>query len=267
MSNPSPVSSLHVILCKGESNSQEDEYLKILSNLTNLHGASTLHLLQFTWKNVSQLKNCLENPDKYSGLILTSVRAVNAIKNCIGQSETLNLWKNKYIFCVGPKTITETQLQLGLNHSLPDDCAIGNVSSLIESISKCNLNLTGDLLFPCSSIANVDGPKLLEKYKIKYEVIHVYDTLPISDAVNQFNSLVQSIPQSVELVIVFFSPSNLNAVLEPVTNLVKDAERQVKLVALGPTTEASLKEAGFEVKSTLSKPSPSYLLEVINSYL
>ena len=270
MFNPFKGNTLHVILCKGESSSQEeDEYVKSLRNL-NIHNVSSLHLLQFTWKNISQLASLLGSPENFSGLIFTSVRAVNAIKHCIdshfhGSSDILKSWTNKHIFCVGPKTMTEAQRQLGLKHNLPTDCAIGNVASLVECIASQDINFSKPLLFPCSSIANPDGPKLLEQRGIDFQVIHVYDTLPISDANIQFQSLIESLPMELTLFIVFFSPSNFRAIFDSVKHSLND--RKMKFIALGPATMAALQSGGIQVESTLIKPTPESLCDVIKSYL
>ena len=270
MSSVSAENGPHVILCKGESNSQEDEYVKSLSNL-KVHGVSLLNLLQFTWKNIPRLADCLARADDYSGLILTSFRAVNAIKHCIdsqfgGSSDFLQAWSRKLVFCVGPKTISETRSQLGLQHSLDDDSAIGNVNSLVESISRQDIKLTAPLLFPSSSIVNADGPKLLEQLQIPFELVHVYDTLPACDAKTQFDSLIRALPDDLMLIIVFFSPSNFKAVAEPVDCLLKESQRQVKFIAFGPTTKAALETAGLRVESTLTKPTAECLCDVIKSY-
>ena len=258
--------NIHVLLCKGESS--EDSYIRTLKNLPV--DVTCLPLLQFKWKNLAQLADCLSRPHDYSGLILTSVRAIDAIVECIdtqlnGSTDILLPWKDKNTFCVGPKTSAEAELKLQLKPSLPDDLPAGNVCSLIESIVKSNILLCKSLLFPCSSISNTEGPALLTSYQIKHQVIHVYDTQAVADAGSKFNSIIQGTPLSSEVIIVIFSPSNYKAIAEQVKSALMRREKKPRIIAIGPTTKSALESDEIIVDSVMSKPSPQALYEILLS--
>lgn len=266
MSSCPSSSNTHVLLCKGESN--EDGYIK---RLKNVHvDVTCLSLLQFKWKNLAQLADCLSRPHDYSGLILTSVRAIDAITECIntqlnGSSDILLPWREKNTFCVGPKTSTQAELKLQLKPSLPDDMPAGNVCSLIESIVKSNILVSKSLLFPCSSISNTEGPALLESYQIKHQVIHVYDTQAVADAASKFNSIMQGTPASSEVIIVIFSPSNYKAIAEEVKSVLINREKKPRIIAIGPTTKSAIESDSIIVDSVMSKPSPEALCQLLLS--
>lgn len=255
-----------VLLCKGESS--EDNYIRTLENLHV--NVTCLPLLEFKWKNLDQLADCLSRPNDYSGFIFTSVRTIDAIIECIntqlnGSTDVLQPWTQKHTFCVGPKTSSGAELKLQLKPSLSDDLPPGNVRSLIESIVKSNKHLDQKLLFPCSSISNTDGPALLNEYQIEHQVIHVYDTQAVADAGSKFESIIQGLPVTSEIIIVIFSPSNYKAISEQINSLLLSRERKTRIIAIGPTTKSALESDGINVDSVMSKPSPHALYELLLS--
>lgn len=78
------------------------------------------------------------------------------------------------------------------------------------------------------------------------------------------NELQQNIknPSMFSEIVVYFSPSGLKFTI-PVLEKMEVPLHQLKLVAIGPTTEAAFLGYKLKARSVASKPTPEHLLEAV----
>nr|XP_012220366.1 PREDICTED: uroporphyrinogen-III synthase-like isoform X2 [Linepithema humile] len=122
-----------VILCKGssEKNDKEEAYVQMLKSAGYI--CECLRTLRFEFVNISKLQTCLLAADKYSGLILTSPRTVEAIALAVkDDASILYHWKQVPAYCIGPATDSLARSQLDLQHCIGSQS--GNSKQLAEQI-------------------------------------------------------------------------------------------------------------------------------------
>ena len=103
-------------------------------------------VLMFSFPHQEMLIERLKAADVHSGLVLTSPRAVGALRRAFDAEGSLKLlWEDKPVFVVGPKTASEVR-GLGLT---PQAQAAGDAEALVESIGAVwdEKNLRSPLLF------------------------------------------------------------------------------------------------------------------------
>ncbi|KAK2589227.1 hypothetical protein KPH14_002029 [Odynerus spinipes] len=113
-----------IILCRGlpEQNRTHDNYVHTLQSAG--YTCNYLYTLRFEFVNSSDLQTCLQTPENYHGLILTSQRAVEAIHQ-VSQDDKkfLHTWQKLPAYCVGPATLSLAESSLGL------ECCLGSQSA------------------------------------------------------------------------------------------------------------------------------------------
>ncbi|XP_034943966.1 uroporphyrinogen-III synthase [Chelonus insularis] len=248
--------SLEIILCKSvsDNNESQEEYIQYLQSAG--YSCYVLPTLCFEFVNLEDLQNRLSKPYLYSGLILTSARSVEAIKNATKQNIP-DTWKKLPAYCVGPTTESLARSNLKLEACEGSHC--GNSKNLAEYIIKQPDEKTDKpLLYPCSVIARDTLDKILISNNIKLEKIIVYKTLPSQTLRSDLKRLIKPMNQ----IFVFFSPSTVEYLL----NAAKESSislTSIKSVAIGPVTGEALTEAGLTVFAIAEKPEPCALLEAV----
>ncbi|EZA50576.1 Uroporphyrinogen-III synthase [Ooceraea biroi] len=246
-----------VVLCKGlsESNDRQEAYVKTLESAG--YTCECLPTLRFEFVNISELQTCLSIPDKYTGLILTSARTVEAIAMAVkDNTNILHHWKQMPAYCVGPATESVARTQLDLQRCIGSQS--GNSRELAERIV---LDVNADskpLLYPCSEIARETVARVLNDRGMVVEKITVYRTLESESLKRDLLEILKKSPS----IFVFFSPSTVEHVA---TQLKRNSYniKDVKAVAIGPVTRDALISLDFNVHATADKPEPAALMRVI----
>ncbi|KYM97384.1 PREDICTED: uroporphyrinogen-III synthase-like [Cyphomyrmex costatus] len=246
-----------VILCKGlsEKSNMQEMYIKTLESAG--YNCECLQTLQFEFVNISDLRTCLSVADKYSGLILTSPRTVEAVALAIKEDTSiLYHWEHMPAYCVGSMTESLARNQLNLQHCVGSQS--GNSKQLAEKIVLDIKKDSKPLLYPCSEIARETISCIVGDSGISIEKIVVYRTL-------ESKTLEQELPKILEEspgIFVFFSPSTV----EHITAQLKKnfcSIKDIKAVAIGPVTKDALIDSGFNVYATANKPEPAALMQAI----
>lgn len=266
----SSLESFSVIQFRGQEpvDHDTDEYHKVLKD-AGVGEVDRIPVLFFRFKNLPILKQQLLEDESFTGMILTSPRAVEAVQECLDNEQEIlrlkEIWREKHVFCVGPKTAEEARSRLGLRVTL-DPELIGDGHKLgaqIVSFLQEKNQLKGKVLLPCSTIAKKYSVEQLEAVGVEVVVNPVYETTAIPDAPLRLRKGVQKATGSVFLVM--FSPSNVKAILPELKRLM--TEREVRVVAIGPTTKKAIEEAEVPVWSTCPSPTPAGLLRALHERL
>lgn len=125
-----PVTKNKVLLLKAESETTSDKFspLLIKNNFIVVH----VKTLEFAYTNLEHLKQKLDTPSSYSGLIFTTPRSVGAVSKALGASVSISsVWKEKQNFVVG-ETTKEAASRLGL---ACEGHQSGNANNLADYIS------------------------------------------------------------------------------------------------------------------------------------
>lgn len=254
-----------VILCRGEypaaetSTTAEDEYESALRQI-GIRDVHHVPLLQFQFVNQSTLLHELSQHDNFEGLILTSPRAVEAISR-IAPLHLIDRWSRKQNFTVGPKTSARAH-EVGLTRKLHQEVA-GNSRILALSIVK---QLEGRdsrevrFLMPCSGIARDELPLILREHDFAVITVPAYDTNPAIDAHERLSSAIAGATTK-KVLIVFFSPSNVNAVSQHLKSA--KFEKEISFVSIGHTTRSALESSGMPAICTSALPTAESLAETI----
>lgn len=204
---------------------------------------SVVPVLQFRFIHQEALKARLANPEQYSGLVVTSPRAIEALRRL---NRSVKPWTDKPFFCAGPETARQASL---LNFS-PQGQQAGSASVLAQFIIKA-APFAKPLLFLSSNRRRKTLPTRLTKAQVRFEELVVYETL-------LRQSLNWPADQRPDWV-VFFSPSGVEAA---------QADQQmnwstVRKAAIGPTTASALEEKGLGVDAVAQAPEPEALCRAI----
>jgi uroporphyrinogen-III synthase len=223
------------------SGEEADPYEKLLD--AEGFEARSIPVLQFELLNDESLRRTLERPKDYDGIVVTSPRAVDALADAISWLPSENmLWHAKAVFAVGPRT-AEAAREIGFEPVGEDS---GSAENLAAFISR--RHLARPLLFLSGDRRRGTLPDVLKEAGIGVEEVCVYRTVPRTD----LDLRTSGKPDWA----VFFSPSGLEAV-ESARGLDLHA---ISIAAIGETTAEALREAGYHVRATAARPTPSALI-------
>uniref|UniRef100_A0A336MUY8 Uroporphyrinogen-III synthase n=1 Tax=Culicoides sonorensis TaxID=179676 RepID=A0A336MUY8_CULSO len=232
------------------------KYLTLLNE--NNFNPILVPAIEFQYKSQQELKNELNCPESYSGIIFTSPRSVTAIHLVLNGDVIRNEWKTKRNYCVGVSTWNEAHSKLDFDPVGKESGSATNLAELIVNDFKSNPSSL-PLLFPCSSIKKDTLPEKLSSNGIQLKCLDVYDTIPHS----KLEENLQHIVMNDEIKsLVFFSPSGVESCIEVLnkSNLNFNSKR---LIAIGETTKKAIIEKGLECHFTCKTPSPEGLLECL----
>jgi len=205
-------------------------------------------VLAFSFPHQEVLIERLKAADVHSGLVLTSPRAVGALRRAFDAEGSLKLlWEDKPVFVVGPKTASEVR-GLGLT---PQAQAAGDAKALVESIGAVwdEENLRSPLLFLSGNRRRDTLPNGLAHIGIPATEQVVYTTKTRTDI---------DLDDDTEW-LVFFSPSGLESV-----EASRISVSSYRLAAIGPTTGGALSSAGLTPEAIAKRPTPSALVDAIS---
>lgn len=246
-----------VVLLKSESESV-DSYTTLLQ----AHKFQPIFVptLEFRFKYLDKLREKLQEPDTYSGIVFTSPRSVEACEEALNE-ERIKLhekWSELHNYCVGEVTHNLCHVALNLNARGKHT---GNANNLADFIFE---NLEGarlqyPFLFPCGNLRQDTLQLKLMDYGYFLDAIEVYETVAHSDLESNLKHAL--IDDKAEY-LAFFSPSGVNyttAILRKLDVNLAD----FKLIAIGPSTRKCLESNGFQVYKTAEKPSVEYLVKAL----
>lgn len=214
--------------------------------------ARSFPVLAFRLVRQEELREALGHPSAYSGLILTSPRAVEALSEAmVWLPHQQPAWHAKHVFAVGPCTAAALE-EIGFEPEGEESGSGGLLAAYISQRVQAE-GLEEPLLFLCGSRRREELPEHLQKEGIPFEELCVYETLLRTDL--GFPDRV--VPDWV----VFFSPSGVEAARQA-QGLDWSAVRRA---ALGPTTAAALEEAGWKPQAVAAEPTPEALADALRS--
>lgn len=245
---------MKILVLKAPKETCEDGDPYVLSLRNAGMDADSLEVLCFHYVNQDLLKEKVSHPENYGGIIFTSPRGVVAVEQCLGTTEVvMKQWSSLPAYVVGEGTgkLLWEKFQIA---------SVGQESGSGQKLAQfmCKEDRVRDekpLLFPSAELKRNALYEILTEAGITVDVVTSYKTIPHPSL---GTLLDDNFSNGMPDILVFFSPSGVNAVLSHLSDL-----KHFKVVAIGPTTEAALKDKGLVVFATAATPSPSGLVEAI----
>lgn len=239
-----------VVLFKSESEDYEKAFLDVN------YKALFVEPLQFEFINEEELSNKLLQKD-YTGLILTSPRAIEAVSKCWDPSRFV-IWNTKRIYTVGEVSSHRIKLLLGLEAL---GATSGNAQNLANIISKENPEMS-KFLFPCGNLRTEILPNTLRAAGINVDALTVYET---KENENLRTHLMELNDTANPCCMVFFSPSGCEYIhrqLQTFCNQLSDLPH----FAIGNSTAYKIENLGLEVAGVASRPKAESVVESVQNY-
>jgi uroporphyrinogen-III synthase len=199
----------------------------------------------------------LRHPDRWAGLVLTSPRAAQALEEMLRWlPDQVAAWEAKPAFAVGPKTAAELRAG-GLAPTGEESGDAEALGSVIAKNVRSNEEAAAErpLLFLCGNRRREALPNRLRAEEVPFEERVVYETHLRTGPWLTSDGSDEAFPEWA----VFFSPSGVEAVQQ--SNEAGWAA--VRTAALGSTTAAALREAGWPPAAVAQVPSPDALAEAL----
>ncbi len=232
----------HILLLKEEL--PRDAYRTTLEHAG--YRVSFLSPISYTYPLPSNLEEALGHPERYSGLIFTSPRAIDVfLARVRKQEDWLDGWRKKPVYVVGERSALPLQKE-----GFKTRTGRGTARSLAETIVATHRPLEAPLLFLAGNLRRSELPGALRTHDIPFEEITVYETHIRTDLPR---------PNPLPDWMVFFSPSGVEAAWRSFGHL------STSLLALGPTTAAALREKGVKPDAVASSPTPEGILRALQS--
>jgi len=207
---------------------------------------SSIPVLRFEFVHEEELRQALEHPRNYGGLIVTSPRAVEAMAQAMTWLPTENVsWHARPVFAVGPSTASELR-QIGFE---PIGEESGSGAALAQTI--LHHQFEKPLLYLIGSRRRDELPTSLRENNIDFIELCVYRSIERANL--ELSS--QSVPDWV----VFFSPSGVEAVQRDGGWDLRD----IRVAAIGRTTADALRSTGVEVHAMASEPTPEAVAQAV----
>jgi len=203
-------------------------------------------VLRFTFPADEALRHHLRASDAFSGLVVTSPRAVRALRRVFDGSGVLHTsWEGRTAYAVGPKTADRLR---ALSFEVRGETA-GDAEALADRIVEDAPERP--LLFLSGSRRRDVLPTALREAEVAFEEQVVYEAHTRTD--------IQLPDDPAALWLAFFSPSGLEAVQQADAKVLGHA----RCAAIGPTTAAALEEAGLTVDAVAHDPAPDALVRAV----
>jgi uroporphyrinogen-III synthase len=257
-----------VALLKSPSqDAAKDPYVSALEDIHLV--ANCIAVLGFSFMNLDELWSCLCEPRKYSGLILTSPRAVQSVAKAIelaGSDESAKWeqlrseWCEKPSYVIGEATRAAAEELRLTTRGADSGSAELLVPYIIEDI-KVNAE---PLLFPSGNLRREVIPKHMKEQGIGWHSITTYETTAHPDI---HSKLKEKYSQTQPDFMVFYSPSGVNFTFPILKELNYDMS-EIKCIAIGPTTSEALEKTLRCAPAAVAlKPTPGHLKTAIKSIL
>ncbi|XP_055379786.1 uroporphyrinogen-III synthase-like [Condylostylus longicornis] len=244
-----------VIILKSESESTEEYVEQLKKHKLNPVFVPTLG---FAFRQLDVLKERLNDSEKYSGLILTSPRSVDAIREALGNAPIPEGWKKLHNYSVGEAT--HHLAMMNLNQLYTKGKETGTSGTLADYILE---NFEGDkkkpFLYPCGNMRTDTLLAKLLAVGFTFEPLTVYETVCHPDLDENLKNAMNT--ENVEY-LAFFSPSGVDCTYEWFTKNNLSMEKK-KLVAIGPSTRRAIQNKGLDVYKVAEKPTVECLIKVL----
>lgn len=247
-----------VVLFKSESDGS-DQFVEVLEK--NNFIVRAIPSIDFYFKNLDILLEKLKNASDYEGLIFTSPRSIFATQQAVKEEEdddVLKSWSDKTNFTIGDSSHDLAMSLLNVPSNGKESGNAQNLSPVIIDAYKKN-NLTLPFLFPCGNQQQDILGQNLREYAIQLEYVEVYDTI----AHPNLESAIEEMKTDDSIsYIVYFSPSGVKCSLP----LIKKHDvnlANIKLIAIGPSTQKCLQQNNLQCFKMCKKPSPESLLQCL----
>lgn len=255
-----------VLLLKGEKkdNAQLDSYISVLGEQGG-YDVTCIPVLDFHFINVELLREALHHPDDYSCLLLSSQRAVEAMSKADADAEghLLSSWSKKRTYVVGSATGQFAE-SIGLKVKGAESGNSEKLATiLIEDLLSDGCLSSKPVLFPCGNLKLETLPSSLQAAGLTVQCLTVYETTPDDNLKQNLEAFISN--NGCAEYIVFYSPSGVKYafhLLQQLGFLISD----VKLVAIGPTTEKAITANGAIVWGTSVQPNAQHLLQLLLSH-
>ena len=173
-------------------------------------------------------------------------------------------WRNKRVYVVGEGTKTWAAAQLGLDTEMVRGEEAGKADTLARFIvsdwgtSPTPQQPCDKILFPKGNLAKDVLVNILTENNYVVDQVVSYETVG--------NPKLELLLQRLDIpeYIVIFSPSGATASLQILQTLYGPELDKVKLIAIGPTTEAEIVKLGHRVSGVVSKPNPASLGQLLS---
>jgi len=133
----------------------------------------------------------------------------------------------------------------------------GSAEALASFIKDDLDNLGGTILFPKGNLAKETLVNILELNDISVDQVVAYETVPNQQLENLLGE--EDLPDWM----VFFSPSGASYSLPILDRFHQENLSQVRLVAIGPTTQKEIEKLGYQVYRTAGKPTPGAVRQAL----
>ncbi|KAH8380797.1 hypothetical protein KR009_000059 [Drosophila setifemur] len=246
-----------VIIFKSESESSE-----VYAETLEKHDFNPVFVptLSFGFKNLVELRQKLQTPDKYAGIIFTSPRCVEAVAEALSLGPLPGGWKLLHNYAVGE--VTHNMALSSLDQLFTHGKQAGNARALGEYIVE-TFDGSRDLplLLPCGNLATDTLLSKLAENGFALDACEVYNTLCHPELAERIEHALEVFADSLEF-LAFFSPSGVNCAQEYFKSRSLSMDKW-KLVAIGPSTRRALEGLGLKVYCTAERPTVEHLVKVL----
>lgn len=239
-----------IVLFKNES----EDYAKAF--LDNNYKVVFIEPLQFEFTRQNELSEKLLHAD-YTGIILTSPRAIEAVSKCWDPTKFVQ-WSTKKVYSVGDSSSHKIKLLLGLEAV---GMTTGNAENLAKLIVNENTNNT-KFLFPCGNLRSETLPNILKSTGITTDALTVYETKENEKLKTDLMALNES---ETPCCMVFFSPSGCEYIhrqLQTFSNQLSDLPH----FAIGNSTAHKIQNLGVDVAGVAAKPQAESVVQSVQNY-
>lgn len=242
-------------LLKSESPNQSYEELL----LENEFVVKSIPTLEFEYLCKEEIETALNSPDEFGGIVFTSIRGVQSVSDIfVSLSDSVKeKWKSKLVFVVGQATEKSVKENLKLD-SMGSEA--GNAKQLGEVIIRNFQPTFKPLLYICGNLKRDDLPNILESQNFKFKLITSYKTVKHK---NLEKTISLQLHEAIPDYIVFFSPSGVDFAFPIFSELQLDINT-VRIIALGPSTNAALLSNKIDVYGVCREPTPKGLLDILS---
>lgn len=248
----------HVLLLKAPKEDEEDRFVDALAQVG--YRPVLVPVLSFKFVNQQELASALQNADDLSGVIFTSPRSVQAVTQAVSLlKDSGGTFDPTFIRCfvVGEATAAAATAA-GFS---PEGQESGNAESLVNIIlDEVDKAESKRLLFPCAQMRRDTIMQELTSKDVRVQEIIAYETCA-SESLKQDITDALSKEGTPECV-VFFSPSGVQF-----TESIMDEGilplQQMKVYALGPTTQKAILAKGYHLNGVAAKPDPASLIQLL----
>jgi uroporphyrinogen-III synthase len=191
-----------------------------------------------------------ESIHRYRWVVFASPSAVEALLEALREAGTVEHLGRVKLAVVGPRTRRAVE---GYGWKVSAEPAAGTGLALYEAL-RAELEPEDEVLLPAAEQGRRELEEALREHGVRVTRVTAYRSAP-TPVPPEALALLQEAPPQVAL---FGSPRTAEAFLEAAGRERLDRAR---LVAIGPTTAAALRQWGLEVAAVAERPTPEALVE------